>query len=415
MRVLLSAYECKPHAGSEAGHGWGWATHLAARGLQVHVLTLPKQQEAIEAEVHSLALSNLSFSYVDAWPAGLKEAHGPHYLAWQFSAWRAARALHKACPFDVVHHVTYGSIHVPSQLWRLRIPVIFGPVGGGQISPYSMRQYFGTTQRKELLRTVMTRMLPYSPIHRHWIQQMAAVYAGNEETLELANKMGSRQTLLSMDTGLPETFFAESPRIFKPLNGSLRLLWTGRMLPRKAILLTLDAIARARTDLKLTILGDGYPPEVMAQFIAERGLEEKVSWSGGRVPWAEVREAYQMHDAFLFTSLRDSCGSQLLEAMALGLPVITLDHQGAHCLVPAGAGIKVPVTEREDTIDAIAAAIDRFASLPAEERDAMSACGLAVARELTWNMRAERAEAMYRLVTSTGRTLADERPPLKPI
>src|ERR1700733_14467462 len=82
MRVLLSAYECKPHAGTEAGNGWGWATHLAARGLQVHVLTLPKQQEAVEAEVRSLALSNLSFSYVDAWPEGLKEAHGPHYLAW---------------------------------------------------------------------------------------------------------------------------------------------------------------------------------------------------------------------------------------------------------------------------------------------------------------------------------------------
>jgi glycosyltransferase involved in cell wall biosynthesis len=38
-------------------------------------------------------------------------------------------------------------------------------------------------------------------------------------------------------------------------------------------------------------------------------------------------DAYLDLDVFLFTSLRDSCGSQLLEAMARGAAIVTLDHQ----------------------------------------------------------------------------------------
>jgi glycosyltransferase involved in cell wall biosynthesis len=215
--------------------------------------------------------------------------------------------------------------------------------------------------------------------------------------------MGASRVALSMDTGLPPSFFADAPRMFEPRSGPLRLLWTGRMMPRKAILLTLDALARTQADFTLTILGDGIPQELMMQQIADRGLQDKVVWSGGRVPWAEVRQAYQVHDAFLFTSLRDSCGSQLVEAMALGLPVITLDHQGAHSVVPASAGFKVPVTERIETIDAIAKAVERFAALSVEARNAMSAAGLAAVRELSWPMRAEQAEKVYRHVLENGR------------
>lgn len=403
MHILISAYECKPHAGTEAGNGWGWATSLASRGMDVHVLTIRDNQEAVERELTVNPVFGLSFSFVEAWPRGLKIGHGPHYLAWQFAALRTAQELHRQRTFDLAHHVTYGSIHVPSQLWRLGIPVIFGPVGGGQISPRSMQSYFGSSARKERVRSLITRLLPFSPLHRRWIRKMAVVCAGNEETATLARRLGSRRTLLSMDTGLPPSFFADQPRFFEERDGPLSLLWTGRMMPRKALPLTLDALARVKSSVKLTILGEGYSLEEMQDMLRNRGIEEKVCWSGGRVPWLEVRDAYRCHDAFFFTSLRDSCGSQLLEAMALGTPIITLDHQGAHSLVPDGAGFKVPVTTQEQTISALADAIDQFAKLSLIERNAMSACGLKAARRLAWNKRAARAESLYRRILAMDR------------
>ena len=404
MRLLLSAYACKPHSGSEEGNGWGWASHLAARGLRLHVLTTPKHQEAIEAEQQRNPLPNLSFSFLEPRRKGLKPGHGLHYLAWQFAAVEEAKRLHAEEPFDVVHHVTYGSIHVPSQLWRLGVPVVFGPVGGGQTSPFRMRSYFGAGQRKELLRTAFTKALRFSPLHRYWLKRMAVVFATNRETVELAKGLGKKDAVLCLDTGLPEAFLADGPRRFEQRTGPLRLLWTGRMMPRKALPLTLDALAAAQPDVTLTILGGGYPEETVREMISSRGLEDKVVWSGGAVPWSEVREAYLTHDGFLFTSLRDSCAAQLLEAMALGLPVITLDLHGAHDLTPAEAGFKVPVTDKQGTIGALAYAIDALASSSVEDRDAMSLAGWKTAQGLTFGVRAERAEALYQRIVAAQQT-----------
>src|SRR5271169_4946615 len=64
MRLLLSAYACRPNAGSEPGCGWNWATHLAARGIEVHVLVAKRNQEAIEAGLRANATANLHFTYV---------------------------------------------------------------------------------------------------------------------------------------------------------------------------------------------------------------------------------------------------------------------------------------------------------------------------------------------------------------
>jgi glycosyltransferase involved in cell wall biosynthesis len=398
MRVLLSCYACRPNSGSEEGNGWGWATHLAARGLLIHVLTIERDRLAVEAELQRQPIPNLTFTFLEPSIKGLKWGHGPHYLAWQFAAVDVAKRLQRSEAFDLVHHITYGSIHVPSQLWRLGIPVVFGPVGGGQTSPFSMRSYFGAQQRKELIRTIFTKILRFSPLHRHWMRRMAIIFVTNEETSTLVRQLGRSDAVLALDVCLPQDFLDERPRAVLKRDGPVRLVWTGRMMPRKALSLSLDAMTKVKADATLTIVGDGYPQEVVREMIASRGLEGKVFWSGSRVPWSEIRGIYQQHDAFLFTSLRDSCGGQLLEALGLGLPVITLNHQGARILVPDEAGYKVPVTGKEETISAIAAAVDRFAAATPEERAAMSKAGIAVARKLTFDSRAERAERLYRQI-----------------
>src|SRR5450756_1584249 len=116
------------------------------------------------------------------------------------------------------------------------------------------------------------------------------------------------------------------------------------MLPRKALPLALDALAQVTYPTTLTIVGSGLPETTVKAMISERGLDGRVFWAGRRLTMDEVRNAYQEHDAMLFTSVRETCGVQLLEAMAVGLPIITLDLHGASNLVPDHGGIKVPVT-----------------------------------------------------------------------
>lgn len=405
MRVLLSAYACRPNAGSEPGVGWNWATHLAARGIDVQVLVAKRNREPVEAGLRLNPIPNLHFTFVPVPYEWAKKNEAVHYALWQIEALRAARELSRKFEFQLAHHVTYASVHVPSQLWRLGIPVVFGPVGGGQTAPAAMLKYFGAQKSKEQLRTSLTNSLRFSPFHRLWLAKMSWVLAANTDTLNLVRAAGCNSVSLMCDTAIPNDYFADRPRRFEDRSGPLKLLWVGRMLTRKALPLALDSLRATRTDATLTIAGDGLPPEAVHKMIRERSLENRVLWKGSRLTFHELRTAYAEHDAMLFTSLRDSFGSQVLEAMAMGLPVITLDLHGARDHVPAAASIKVLVGSPEETVRDLAGAIGQYASFSASKRNEMSMQAWSFAKTLSWPARAEMAEKLYQEVLSNAPAL----------
>ena len=388
MNILLSAYACRPNAGTEPGIGWNWAVHLAETGVTVHVLTAGRNRKAIEAYQSEHPSSVLHFHFIDVPWLNPMESGVRHYLTWQWMALRRARVLSKSVAFDVVQHVSYGSVHLPTPLWRLGVPTIFGPVGGGQTTPPSLLSYFGEEARNERRRTRITKLLPHLPSYRKAIRRMSIVLAANRNTFELVQQAGCQRVELLCDTGLRTDFFADSSRHFSA-STPIRLLWVGRFLPRKGVELALDALQQATQHFHLTLIGDGLEEGMLRSMIAERGLEERVFWAGKRLPWLEVREAYLHHDALLFTSLRDTFGSQILEAMSLGLPVIALNLSGAQDFIPPRAGIKIDIgATAAETVERLASALNRFASVTIEERNAMSEEAWRQSRNSAWPTRA---------------------------
>jgi glycosyltransferase involved in cell wall biosynthesis len=403
VRILLSAYACRPNAGSEPGCGWSWATHLAARGIEVHALVASRNREPIEAGLKANPTPNLYFTYVSVPYEWARKNEALHYALWQIAALKAARQLASRFEFDLAHHVTYASVHVPSQLWRLGIPVVFGPVGGGQTAPASMLPYFGNRQSKERFRTLLTKALTFSPVHRRWLGRMAFVLAANRDTLDVVRSLGCNYADLMCDTAISRDYLAQRPRTFPDRTGPMRLLWVGRMLARKSLPLALDALKRVRANVTLTIAGDGMDPSTVDQMIQDRKLRGKVFWKGSRLSWDELRNAYAEHDAMLFTSLRDSFGSQVLEALAAGLPIITLDLHGARDWVPTDASVKVTVGDPGETTRNLAEAVETYASFSARHRNLMSSHALHFAKHQTWSARAELCENLYRqILTGVG-------------
>jgi glycosyltransferase involved in cell wall biosynthesis len=384
-----------PESGSEPGNGWNWAMHLAERGIHVTVLTRGEGRDRIEAYQRDHPTANVTFAYVTVPTKLFRPSSAIHYVLWQWLAVKVAKNLHRRRHFDVVHHITYNSIHVPTQLWRLGVPTVFGPVGGGQTAPPSLLKYFGSSRRSEERRTLLTKALRYSPFHRRWLGKMSIIFASNTDTLALVKAMGRSDVSLWFDVGVPKEYLASGPRTFASEQSPVRLIWVARMLPRKALPLALDALAQVRCASTLTIIGSGLADGIVRSMIAERGLGGRVHWSGERLSLTEVQAAYLEHDALLFTSVRDTSGLQLLEAMAAGLPVITLDLHGAGDLVSADAGIKVPVSTPEKVVCGLAAAIDRFASMSADQKNAMSRASWEFARANTWTCRAASAEILY--------------------
>ena len=79
------------------------------------------------------------------------------YRRWQESALRHAERTPQQ--WDVAHHVTWASLHLGSMLWRLPVPFVYGPIGGGQTAPVSYWRQFGRQLPMETFRTVFAGSL----------------------------------------------------------------------------------------------------------------------------------------------------------------------------------------------------------------------------------------------------------------
>ena len=411
MNVLIIGFACSPRLGGEPSNAWNWAWQLS-RCHRVWVLALPHDCEGVGEYLAKRPNPNLKFCWVtvprllDPWNhRGGNIGLAVDYLLWLKLAYRKSIKLHAQIGFHLVHHVSVGTVNAPPPFWKLPVPFVWGPVGGAQRVPSSFRRYFGALSGREILRSARVATLPLSFSLRRAARSSALVLATNHETGHLLSRAGGRNVRLFLDSGIPSSFISERP-VRTPRDRPFTLLWVGRMERRKALPLALEALAQNQDlNAKLLIAGDGEMRTQWEQYARRLHPVNKVGFLG-HVPWNEMAGLYESADAFVFTSLRDSFGTQVLEAMGHSLPILTLDHQGVGTFVPPEAGIKVPVTSPEQTLAALAKGIRRVALFP-EERRKMGEAALAFAKTQTWERRAERMSGIYEEVLAGTRSRMD--------
>jgi glycosyltransferase involved in cell wall biosynthesis len=235
------------------------------------------------------------------------------------------------------------------------------------------------------------------PSFRAAIRHSALILASNGETSSFLSAAGARHIhLFAADSGVPPDFVMGEDH-FSAANNEIVVHWSGRIEPRKGLPLALEAFAIACRNqalpLRLDVTGDG-PSRADCEALARKlGVARQVRFLG-KVPRAQVLEHLQRADAFLFTSLRDAVGSVCLESMAVGLPIILLDHQGVRHFVPPGAGWKVPPTTAPETVHGLAAAITSMAR-NREERVRRGNAAREFAQTQTWPNRVRLMESLY--------------------
>ncbi len=363
MRILLVAYAPSPRRGSEPGSGWNWAWHLSEHH-KVWVLAYPEDRVGCEEFLATHPRPNLRFVWVETIPSldqwsrripGLVSRFG--YEVWQRAVFRVARRLHAQIGFDIAHHVSFGSVSSGPLLWRLGIPFVWGPVGGGQVTPPAFKSYFGPDWRGEVLRTTLLRAAMYAPSVRLAARRSALALATNRETESALRRLGAARVELFLDTGIPERFLSpEAPSARSHTGAEVTLLWVGKLERRRALPLALEALAKCQPRPRLLVAGEGPLRAEWENLAVKLGLGDRVKFLG-LITYGQMPALYRSADVFIFTSLRDSFGAQVLEAMGAGLPVVTLDHQGVGTFVPEKAAFKVPVKNPEETVAGLVEAI----------------------------------------------------------
>lgn len=371
MRILLSAFACSPGLGSDQAVGWGWAVQLAREGHQVVVITRAVNRSRIEHELAQAPLPNLSFEYHDmpSLDTALKRIsprNHLYYYFWQWGAYRLAQRLHTRVRFDLAHHVTWVSIRQPSFMGGLGIPFIFGPAAGGDSAPYRLRSGYGfRAWLRDWFRDLANAAVKFDPLLKRTFDQASRIVVTSEDTRHLVPAKYQAKTTTRLGiamTPLPDQC-SETKADASP--GAYRLLYVGRFLDLKGMHLGLAAFAQLLRDhpaTRLTMVGSG-PTEQNWRALADKlGVSQNVDW----VPWMKqeaLPALFRQHDVFLFPSLQDSGGLVVLEAMSLGLPVVSLNLGGPGAIVDNTCGMVVEArsSSKPAVIEGLAGALNALA------------------------------------------------------
>lgn len=353
MKVLLSAFACEPHLGSEPEVGWQWALHVAELGHEVWVLTRSASRSTIERELVRLPHLNLRFVYCDLPVASRWCDNGRdwslriYYLLWQQHAAALARELHARECFERVHHVTYAGLRALSFMGSLGIPFILGPVGGGERAPWNLRFGYGLRGwLRDAARDAANLFVRVDPLMRRSLDRAEKIYVTSRDTLRLLPRAHRLKAVVELAIGSDDDLSAEmeAPEVERP-DGDFRVLYVGQFLYLKGMHLGLPAFAQLLKGVpkaRLTMIGQG-PEKGRWQKLAQHlGIAASIDW----MPWlprAELGRFYRSHHVMLFPSLHDPGGMVVLEALLHALPVICLNIGGPGVLVTNECGRVVDV------------------------------------------------------------------------
>ena len=412
-RVLLVAHLCNPYRGGEHGVGWHRAVETA-KYCDTWVLCQEHQDRPNInqwLEEHG-PVPGLRILFIPGTPSEnfLKKIPGLWYAVynrWQRRAYRVALRLHQEQPFDLMQQVTICGYREPGYLWKIGVPFIWGPVGGTQNHPWGFLRPgngLGGVLQEACRSVINTLQMRFGRRVRLASRKAAVVLAANSTNQRDLEKYQGVKPVLMLETGLNRVQdgpLAKSRQADRPF----RILWSGVFASYKGLHLLLAALSRlpSSRSYELRILGHGPWGDRWRRLAARLGVASRCTWLGW-LPHAQALAQYAWADAFAFTSLRDTSGNVMLEALSYGVPVICLDHQGARDIVTSACGVKIPVsspgqvvTDLRDTILSLSADGAHLAKL--------SQGALERARDFLWSKQGERMAEIYGQVLESPRPL----------
>jgi glycosyltransferase involved in cell wall biosynthesis len=216
---------------------------------------------------------------------------------------------------------------------------------------------------------------------RRFLRDAAAVIFTSDEEAQLAKGFfpGSDWNGYVVGNGIaePPPFSGEAERDlmnrFPELHGRRVLLFLGRLHEKKGLDLLLRAFAATKPserNLHLLICGSGEAAyeHALHSLAASLGLADRITWAGltlGDAKWAALR----LSELFVLASHQENFGIAIVEALAVGTPVLISDKVNIYRTIEQhGAGLVC-----DDNEKSLTAALSRWDSMSMEAKRTMRA------------------------------------------
>lgn len=405
MKVLLSAFACAPNRGSEPGVGWNWATALA-KNNQVWVVTREENRKEIELyrKTHEIPFEIVYFG-IDFFEKNNRFPYQKNFytMKWQDAVIPFLKKLHDKVSFDICHHITYASYKYPTRLYELGIPLIVGPVGGGEMTPASCKKAYSIkNQIVEAIHDLQIRMTTSKKSFYKMCEYANYLFVTTQETYDKIPLRYQYKCEIMQTIGITEEEIDSTKKLtFYESGDTFRVLYVGNLIAWKGVGMLPDIAKKLKEKGKflIEVVGDGAEKENIINRAREYQVEEMFSFIG-KVPKNQV--AYYMDNAhgMIFPSYHDSGAMVVLEAMARKLPVIVLGTGGPAINVSEKSGIKINPNQSYEAIvlnfvDEIVKLRDAYLYTPDVVAQMEEMAVAELSSKMTWNVKAVIMQEYY--------------------
>lgn len=191
---------------------------------------------------------------------------------------------------------------------------------------------------------------------RHQGNSLDGMVIPSQPMMDVLRDYGVTTHAEVIPTGLePESFVPGKGEDFRKKYGIAQdrpmLLSVGRVAHEKNIPFLLQVVNRVKRNIPeilLMIAGEGPAREVLEQEVNKLGLSDNVKFIGYLDRHTELNSCYRAADIFIFSSRTETQGLVLLEAMAQGVPVVSIAEMGTRDVLREGAGVWIAEEELED-------------------------------------------------------------------
>jgi len=403
MKVFVIAFACEPDRTSEPGVGWNIVGELAKKH-ELTVLTRSNNRSVIEEYVRrheGTSWARIRWEYFELaeWfhqlkkriPCGIQL----YQELWQ---WRAAKKYRQAfARYDIVHHLTFGSIFFTPWAARYSDRLVWGPIGGAS---GAMEAAFLKSEswRSRVSETLYRLVAWYSYHPAPWARTCrrkcrAILFRISELAKNVVMAEGQETTVIG------ETAYAGevAPRTYDTAPHPLRIMSVGRLIPLKGVRYTIEAFAEFLKNGGagvLDIYGTGLLKGSLANLAAKLGVSERVCFHGN-VPNAQVLEALDRADVLVHSSFREGGSWTILEAMAHGVPVVCQDRAGMKDMVTDDCGVRISARNPEDLKSGIASALRAYYDNPGRIQAQGHAAQRRIAEHYRWGAIADAIDMVY--------------------
>jgi glycosyltransferase involved in cell wall biosynthesis len=417
LKVLIVAEHASLQFGGEASLPLHYFRTLRKRNVEAWLVVHDRTQ----AELETLFTEDLDRIYFirDTWLQKLLFRCGRSLprrlddftlgflirLQTQLAQRRIVKRLVKQHNIDVIHQPIPVSPKEPSIIFDLDAPVIIGPMNGGMNYPptfQKMQSGFVTSALKvgRLASQLLNRLMPGKAL-------ASCLLVANQRTQRALPAGIQGQVIEIVENGVDLSVWRPVHRTKSPEERQqpAKFVFVGRLVDWKAVDLLLIAFQSVlqQVPAELEIMGDGVERPRLEQLardlkLTHHGSEPDRIRFMGWLSQTDCALRLQSADVLVLPSLLECGGAVVLEAMAIGIPVIATRWGGPIDYLDESCGILVNLASRDEFIAALSASMMQLARSPELRRQMGKAGRQRVIDCFDWEVKVDRMLEIYRAV-----------------